>query len=46
VLEALARARSLVNARGLVVVAGSLYTVGAARAEILAGAVPWEDAGR
>jgi dihydrofolate synthase / folylpolyglutamate synthase len=46
VLGALALARSLVNARGLVVVAGSMYTVGAARGEILAGAVRWEDAGR
>jgi dihydrofolate synthase/folylpolyglutamate synthase len=46
VLDALALARSLVNARGLVVVAGSLYTVGTARGEILAGAVRWEDAGR
>jgi dihydrofolate synthase/folylpolyglutamate synthase len=46
VVQALALARGLVNARGLVVVAGSLYTVGAARGEILAGAVPWEDAGR
>jgi dihydrofolate synthase/folylpolyglutamate synthase len=46
VLDALALARGLVNARGLVVVAGSLYTVGTARGEILAGAVRWEDAGR
>jgi dihydrofolate synthase/folylpolyglutamate synthase len=46
VLDALALARGLVNARGLVVVAGSMYTVGAARGEILAGAVRWEDAGR
>ncbi len=45
-LDALALARGLVNARGLVVVAGSLYTVGTARGEILAGAVGWEDAGR
>jgi dihydrofolate synthase/folylpolyglutamate synthase len=44
--EALALARRLVDARGLVVVAGSLYTVGTARGEILAGAVRWEDAGR
>jgi dihydrofolate synthase / folylpolyglutamate synthase len=43
---ALALARRLVDARGLVVVAGSLYTVAAARAEIVAGAVRWEDAGR
>jgi len=46
VLDALALARSLVNARGLVVVTGSMYTVGTARGEILAGAVRWEDAGR
>ena len=39
-------ARSLVDTAGLVVVAGSLYVVGAARADILASAVPWEDAGR
>jgi len=44
--DALALARGLVNARGLIVIAGSLYTVGAARSEILAGAVRWEDAGR
>lgn len=43
---ALARARRLVDARGLVVVAGSLYTVAAARGEVLSGAVRWEDAGR
>jgi dihydrofolate synthase/folylpolyglutamate synthase len=46
VVDALSLARGLVNARGMVVVAGSLYTVGAARGEILAGAVRWEDAGR
>jgi dihydrofolate synthase / folylpolyglutamate synthase len=46
VLDALALARGLVNARGLVVVAGSLYTVGSARGEILAGAVRWEDGDR
>lgn len=46
VVAALAMARTLVDARGLVVVAGSLYTVGAARGKILAAAVPWEDAGR
>jgi folylpolyglutamate synthase/dihydropteroate synthase len=46
VVDALALARGLVNARGLVVVTGSLYTVGTARGEILAGAVRWEDAGR
>ena len=44
--DALALARGLVNARGLIVVCGSMYTVGAARGEILAGAVRWEDAGR
>jgi dihydrofolate synthase/folylpolyglutamate synthase len=43
---ALALARRLVDARGLVVVAGSLYTVAAARGEVLSGAVRWEDAGR
>jgi dihydrofolate synthase / folylpolyglutamate synthase len=42
--QALALALGLVNARGLVVVAGSLYTVGAARGDILARAVRWEDA--
>ena len=44
--DALALARGLVNARGLIVITGSMYTVGAARGEILAGAVRWEDAGR
>jgi dihydrofolate synthase / folylpolyglutamate synthase len=44
--RALRQARALVSADGLVLVAGSLYTVGAARGEILAGAVSWEDAGR
>jgi dihydrofolate synthase/folylpolyglutamate synthase len=43
--DALALARGLVNARGLIVVTGSMYTVGAARGEVLAGAVRWEDAG-
>ena len=33
------------DADGLVVVAGSLYVVGDARAEILSEAVRWEDAG-
>ncbi len=46
VLDALRLARGLVDARGLVVVAGSLYIVGAARADILSGAVHWEDAAR
>jgi dihydrofolate synthase/folylpolyglutamate synthase len=46
VLDALGVARELVDAEGLVVVAGSLYVVGTARADILAGTVRWEDAGR
>jgi dihydrofolate synthase/folylpolyglutamate synthase len=46
VREALALARSLVDADGLVVVAGSLYVVGTARGDALASRVPWEDAGR
>jgi dihydrofolate synthase / folylpolyglutamate synthase len=46
VVDALSMARSLVDASGLVVVAGSLYVVGDARAEVLSGAVRWEDAGR
>jgi dihydrofolate synthase/folylpolyglutamate synthase len=46
VVAALGVARQLVDASGLVVVAGSLYVVGAARGEILSGAVRWEDAGR
>jgi dihydrofolate synthase/folylpolyglutamate synthase len=46
VVDALRLARGLVNARGLVVVAGSLYIVGTARADILSGAVRWEDAAR
>ena len=45
VTDALALARGLVDTDGLVVVAGSLYVVGAARGEILSGAVRWEDAG-
>jgi hypothetical protein len=28
------------------VVAGSLYVVGTARADVLAASVPWEEAGR
>jgi dihydrofolate synthase / folylpolyglutamate synthase len=44
--EALRVARGMVDADGLVVVAGSLYVVGTARADALASAVPWEDAGR
>ena len=46
VTDALRVARGMVDADGLVVVAGSLYVVGAARADVLAAAVPWEDAGR
>jgi len=46
VRNALRAARGMVGADGLVVVAGSLYVVGAARADALASAVPWEDAGR
>jgi dihydrofolate synthase/folylpolyglutamate synthase len=42
---ALALARGMVDADGLVVVAGSLYVVSDARAEILSEAVRWEDAG-
>ncbi|HEX3794540.1 MAG TPA: folylpolyglutamate synthase/dihydrofolate synthase family protein [Acidimicrobiales bacterium] len=45
VVDALSLARGLVDTDGLVVVAGSLYVVGAARGEMLAGAVRWEDAG-
>ncbi len=46
VVDALSTARGLVDANGLVVAAGSLYVVGDARAEILSGAIDWEDAGR
>jgi dihydrofolate synthase/folylpolyglutamate synthase len=46
VTDALHQARGMVDADGLVVVAGSLYVVGTARADALAAAVPWEDAGR
>ena len=46
VRNALRVARGMVGADGLVVVAGSLYVVGTARADALASAVPWEDAGR
>jgi dihydrofolate synthase/folylpolyglutamate synthase len=45
IVAALRLARGLVDASGLVVVAGSLYVVGTARGEILSGAVRWEDAG-
>ena len=44
--DALRVARGMVDADGLVVVAGSLYVVGTARADVLASSVPWEDAGR
>jgi dihydrofolate synthase / folylpolyglutamate synthase len=44
--SALRVARGMVDADGLVVVAGSLYVVGIARADALAASVPWEDAGR
>jgi dihydrofolate synthase / folylpolyglutamate synthase len=44
--NALRVARGMVDADGLVVVAGSLYVVGTARADALAASVPWEDAGR
>jgi dihydrofolate synthase/folylpolyglutamate synthase len=46
VSNALRVARGMVDADGLVVVAGSLYVVGTARADALAASVPWEDAGR
>jgi dihydrofolate synthase/folylpolyglutamate synthase len=46
VRDAVRVARGMVDADGLVVVAGSLYVVGAARADVLASSVPWEDAGR
>jgi dihydrofolate synthase/folylpolyglutamate synthase len=44
--DALSVARGMVDADGLVVVAGSLYVVGTARADALASSVPWEEAGR
>lgn len=46
VTAALRVARGMVDADGLVVVAGSLYVVGTARADALGAAVPWEEAGR
>ncbi len=46
VRQAVRVARGMVDADGLVVVAGSLYVVAAARADVLASAVPWEEAGR
>jgi dihydrofolate synthase/folylpolyglutamate synthase len=45
-LDALRLARGLVDPDGMVVVAGSLYVVGAVRADVRAAAVRWEDAGR
>jgi dihydrofolate synthase / folylpolyglutamate synthase len=46
VSDALRVARGMVDADGLVVVAGSLYVVATARADALAASVPWEEAGR
>jgi dihydrofolate synthase/folylpolyglutamate synthase len=46
VRHALRIARGMVDAEGLVVVAGSLYVVGTARADALASSAPWEEAGR
>ncbi len=46
VRDALRVARGMIDADGLVVVAGSLYVVGIVRADALASTVPWEDAGR
>jgi dihydrofolate synthase/folylpolyglutamate synthase len=46
VRDALRVARGMVDADGLVVVAGSLYVVGTARANALASSAPWEEAGR
>jgi dihydrofolate synthase/folylpolyglutamate synthase len=45
-LDALRLARGLVDPEGMVVVAGSLYIVGAVRADVRAATVRWEDAGR
>ncbi len=45
VRDALRLARGLVDASGMVVVAGSLYVVGTAREEVLNAAEPWEGAG-
>jgi dihydrofolate synthase / folylpolyglutamate synthase len=45
-LAALRTARALVDADGLVVVAGTFYVVGAVRADVVGAAVRWEDAGR
>ncbi len=44
--EALRVARGMVDADGLVVVAGSLYVVGTARSEVLTSTARWEDVGR
>ena len=44
--DALRVARGMVDADGLVVVAGSLYVVATARADVLAASVPWEEADR
>jgi len=46
VRDAIRVARGMVDADGLVVVAGSLYVVGTARADALASSAPWEEAGR
>jgi dihydrofolate synthase/folylpolyglutamate synthase len=46
VRDALRVARGMVDADGLVIVAGSLYVVGTARADAMAWSVPWEEAGR
>ena len=46
VRDAIRTARGMVDAEGLVVVAGSLYIVGTARADALASSAPWEEAGR
>jgi dihydrofolate synthase / folylpolyglutamate synthase len=46
VSQAVRVARGMVDADGLVVVAGSLYVVGTARADALGSTVPWEEAGR
>jgi len=45
-IEGLLVARGMVGTDGAVVVAGSLYVVGTARADVLASSVPWEEAGR
>ena len=45
VSDAFVRAQHMVDADGLVVVAGSLYVVGTVRADAIASAVAWGDAG-